>query len=91
MARAYRLPTDSGVYIMDLTPGGPAEKAGLRVDDIIIRIGDYTIAENGSFYNCLFKYSPGDTVEIEVYRGLEKRTFTVTLAGDADTVNVTRL
>ena len=91
MARAYRLPTDSGVYIMDLTPGGPAEKAGLRVDDIIIRIGDYTIAENGSFYNCLFKYSPGDTVEIEVYRGLEKRTFTVTLAGDADTANVTRL
>ena len=91
MARAYRLPTDSGVYIMDLTPGGPAEQAGLRVDDIIIRIGDYTIAENGSFYNCLFKYSPGDTVEIEVYRGLEKRTFTVTLAGDADTVNVTQL
>ena len=91
MARAYRLPTDSGVYIMDLTPGGPAEKAGLRVDDIIIRIGDYTIAENGSFYNCLFKYSPGDTVEIEVYRENEKRTFTVTLAGDADTVNVTRL
>ena len=91
MARAYRLPTDSGVYIMDLTPGGPAEQAGLRVDDIIIRIGDYSIAENGSFYNCLFKYSPGDTVEIEVYRGLEKRTFTVTLAGDADTVNVTRL
>lgn len=91
MARAYRLPTDSGVYIMDLTPGGPAEQAGLRVDDIIIRIGDYTIAENGSFYNCLFKYSPGDTVEIEVYRGLEKQTFTVTLAGDADTANVTRL
>ena len=91
MARAYRLPTDSGVYIMDITPGGPAEKSGLHVDDIIIRIGDYTIAENGSFYNCLFKYSPGDTVEIEVYRGTNTRTFTVTLAGDADTSNVTRL
>ena len=91
MARAYQLPTDSGVYIMDLTSGGPAEKAGLQVDDIIIRIGDYTIAENGSFYNCLFKYSPGDTVEIEVYRGTEKRIFTVTLAGDADTANTTRL
>ncbi len=91
MARAYRLPTDSGVYIMEITPGGPAEKGGLQVDDIIIRIGDYTIAENGSFYNCLFKYSPGDTVEIEVYRGSVTKTFVVTLAGDADRVNVTRL
>ena len=91
MARAYRLPTDSGVYIMEITPGGPAEKGGLQVDDIIIRIGDYTIAENGSFYNCLFKYSPGDTVEIEVYRGSVTKTFIVTLAGDADRVNVTRL
>ena len=91
MARAYQLPTDSGVYIMDVTSGGPAEQAGLKVDDIIIRIGDYTIAENGSFYNCLFKYSPGDTVEIEVYRGTVTRTFTVTLAGDAETTTVTRL
>jgi len=91
MARAYRLPTEHGVYVMEVTNGGPAAKAGLQVDDIIIRIGDYTIEENGSFYNCLFKYSPGDTVEIEVYRGTETRVFTVTLAGDADTVITTQL
>ena len=86
MARAYRLPTEYGVYVMEVSSNGPAARAGIEVDDIIIRIGDYTIEENGSFYNCLFKYSPGDTVEIEVYRGTELRTFKVTLAGDADTV-----
>ena len=91
MARAYRLPTDSGVYIMEITRGGPADRYGLKVDDIITRIGDYSIADNGSFYNCLFKYSPGDTVEIEFYRGTEIKTVTVTLAGDADTVGVTQL
>lgn len=91
MARAYRLPTDSGVYIMEITPYGPADRAGMLVDDIIIRIGDYTIAENGSFYNCLFKYSPGDTVEIEFYRGTEIKTVTVTLAGDTDMVTATQL
>ena len=84
MARSYRLPTEYGIYVMEVTAGGPAAKAGIQVDDIIIRIGDYTIEENGSFYNCLFKYSPGDTVEVEVYRGNEKMTFSVTLAGDAD-------
>ncbi|MBQ6341549.1 MAG: trypsin-like peptidase domain-containing protein [Anaerolineaceae bacterium] len=91
MARAYRLPTESGVYIMEITNGGPAARAGLQVDDIIIRIGDYTIAENGSFYNCLFKYSPGDTVEVEFYRGSQIRTATVTLAGDADVTTGTQL
>ena len=91
MARAYRLPTESGVYIMEITNGGPADRAGLQVDDIIIRIGDYTIAENGSFYNCLFKYSPGDTVEVEFYRGSQIRTATVTLAGDADVTTGTQL
>lgn len=91
MARAYRLPTDSGVYIMEITSNGPAARAGLQVDDIIIRIGDYSIADNGSYYNCLFKYSPGDTVEIEFYRGTEIKTVTVTLAGDADTVGMTQL
>ncbi len=84
MARAYRLPTEYGVYVMEVSANGPAGRAGIKVDDIIIRIGDYTIEENGSFYNCLFKYSPGDTVEIEVYRGTETRIFNVTLAGDAD-------
>ena len=91
MARAYRLPTDSGVYIMEITSNGPAARAGLQVDDIIIRIGDYSIADNGSYYNCLFKYSPGDTVEIEFDRGSEIRTVTVTLAGDADTAGMTQL
>ncbi len=91
MARAYRLPTEYGVYVMEISGGGPADRAGIRVDDIITRIGDYTIEDNGSFYNCLFKYSPGDTVEIEVYRGTEIKVFTVTLAGDAETTSPTRL
>ena len=91
MARNYRLPTQYGIYVMEVSPNGPAGKAGIQVDDIIIRIGDYTIEENGSFYNCLFKYSPGDTVEVEVYRGSETQVFTVTLAGDADQTTGTQL
>ncbi len=85
MAYAYRLPVERGVYVMDVTRNGPADIAGIQADDIIVRIGDYSIEENGSYYNCLFKYSPGDTVEVEVYRGSESKTFTVTLAGDTDT------
>ena len=89
MAYAYRLPVEYGVYVMDVTQNGPADIAGIQADDIIVRIGDYSIGENSSFYNCLFKYSPGDTVEVEVYRGSETKTFTVTLAGDTESSSTT--
>lgn len=82
MARRYRLPTEYGVYISQITNGGPADKAGLQPEDIIVRIGDYRITASQSFYNCLFKYAPGDTVEIEAFRGFEKQVFTITLGGD---------
>ena len=37
---AEESPDRSGVYIVDVAAGGPAEKAGLRVGDRILRIGD---------------------------------------------------
>ena len=89
MAYYYRLPVEEGVYVIDVMPNSPAAEAGIQAEDIIIRIGDYTIEENGSYYNCLFKYSPGDTVEVEVYRGDEKKTFTATLAGDTGSTTAT--
>lgn len=82
MARSYNLPTDYGIYITSVNVGSPAAAAGLQADDMVIRIGDYTIDENNSFYNCLFKYSPGDTVEVEFYRNGKKKTVNVTLGGD---------
>lgn len=82
MARYYNLPTQYGVYVMDVVSGGPAARAGLQKNDIIVRIGDYTVEETGSFYNTIFKYSPGDTVEVEFYRNNRLQTVTVTLGGE---------
>ncbi|MHC1772742.1 MAG: S1C family serine protease [Flexilinea sp.] len=82
MAQTYRLPVDYGVYIMSVISGGPADLGGLKENDIITRIGDYPVGEQSSFYNCLFKYSPNDTVEIEVSRDGKTSVFSVTLGGD---------
>lgn len=82
MAQSYRLPVDYGVYLLGVTRDGPADAAGLKTDDIIVRIGDYSIEENSSFYNCLFKYSPGDQVEVGYYRNGDLKTTTVMLGGN---------
>jgi 2-alkenal reductase len=80
IARRYRLPVQYGAYITEAYSSGPADKAGLQTDDIIVRIGDVTLDENNSFVNALFNHQPGETVEIEVLRNGEPKTVQVTLA-----------
>ncbi len=79
IARRYRLPVDYGAYVTDTVQNGPADQAGIQVDDIITRIGDAEFNENTSFYNALFKYAPGDTVPVEIIRDGQKMTVNVTL------------
>jgi S1-C subfamily serine protease len=61
-------------------PGGPAERAGIREDDIILGIGDDRIQGQTTFTEALFSHQPGETVSVTVLRGREQRQFDVTLA-----------
>ena len=57
----------------------PAARSGLRIRDIIIRIGDVELDENTVFVNALFNYQPGDSVEIEVVRDGSREIFLASL------------
>jgi S1-C subfamily serine protease len=53
----------------------PAEKAGLRVGDVLLRVNQEAPR---SFVHCMVLLATGDSkVEVEVQRGSEPRTFTV--------------
>jgi S1-C subfamily serine protease len=77
-ARAYRLPVDHGVVVVP-QPGGPAERAGLSAQDIIVAIDGQKISTVGDLRRELFRKKPGDSVRVEVVRGSQRHTFTVTL------------
>jgi serine protease Do len=79
IASAYNLPVTSGAYLTAITPGGPADKAGLRVGDILTALGGQQLDENHPFINELYKYQPGNQVEIEAVRGRKSFTVTATL------------
>lgn len=79
IARRYGLPAEWGTYIFDVVPQSPADRAGLRRDDIIIAIGDNEIDENATFANALFSYGPNDQVPVKIIRGLETLTVDITL------------
>jgi len=73
--------TDSpgGVRLLGVRAGSPAEKAGLRGDDIITRIGDTNVTDLQAMTDALRSHQPGDSVDIVVRRGERQTTLHATL------------
>lgn len=67
----------TGAYVAKVTPGGPAEKAGIRAGDIITKINGEAIKNSLRLTRELFKYKPGDTVTVTIFR--EDKTLDVSL------------
>jgi hypothetical protein len=68
-----------GVRLLGVRAGSPAEKAGLRGDDIITRIGDMDVPDLQAMTNALRSHVPGDTVSIVIRRGDKVTTLRATL------------
>jgi 2-alkenal reductase len=73
------LPVDYGAYVLEVVRDGPAEQAGIEVDDIVLEINGQRIDQENSFIEVLFEYNPGDTVEVLLQRGDEQQRASVTL------------
>ena len=66
-----------GVIISDAFPGGPADKVGLKAGDIILTL-DGKIMENGRQFRVnLYGKDEGDSVTLEILRGIKRLTFHV--------------
>jgi hypothetical protein len=68
-----------GVRLVGVRAGSPAEKAGLRGDDIITRIGTTDTPDLQAMTDALRSHKPGETVEILVRRGATVTTLRATL------------
>jgi hypothetical protein len=73
--------TDSpgGVRLVGVRAGSPAERAGLRGDDVITRIGAMEVPNLEAMAAALRSHQPGDVVEIVVRRGNQVTTLRATL------------
>ena len=79
VAGQNNLPVDHGALIASVTPGGPADKAGLRVNDIIVQIDNQPISDTSSLGDVLLNSNPGSAAKVHVYRGSQQITANVTL------------
>jgi hypothetical protein len=68
-----------GYALMGVSKGGPAETAGIQGGDIILKLGDYPIANLDDFDTALRKFKSGDRVTVLLKRGNDELKFAVTL------------
>jgi serine protease Do len=80
LAAGLRLSRDWGAVLADVVPGGPADRAGLSVGDLVLSVDGKPI-ENGRQLNVtLYRKAVGDVVRLEVLRDEQLRTVNVSVA-----------
>ncbi len=91
------LPLDQGAWVHNedasgnpidaVVAGSPADKAGIKNDDIITAIEGQTIDAAHPLEDILVQYAPGRTVSVNVYRGGQTLTLHLTLGTRPDTTS----
>lgn len=76
-ATFYNLPM--GAYINQVQPGSPADKAGLKMRDIITKIDGRSVNDTYTLEAVIAAHSPGDTVRMSVWRNSKTLTISVKL------------
>jgi serine protease Do len=71
---------DLGAKINEVSEGSPAEKAGLKKDDIITNVNDTKITGPKDLYEAIGKFKPADKVEISILKNGAKTKLMVELA-----------
>jgi putative serine protease PepD len=67
-----------------VTPGGPADRAGIKPGDVILAIDGRPAADSDEFVVAIRAHAPGDTVTLTVRTGSTQRTVKVVLQGSSD-------
>jgi serine protease Do/serine protease DegQ len=79
LAQAFGIGNTQGTVIARIDPGSPAEKAGLRVGDIILEINGKAISTSADVRNRLGLLRVGSSVEITVLRDRHRRTLNASI------------
>ena len=72
-------PVSNGLLVLWLEEGGPAEKGGLLVGDILVAIGGQSVSDPDDLFSALNSDTVGKPTAVEVLRGGKPETINVTV------------
>ncbi|MCL1839930.1 trypsin-like peptidase domain-containing protein [Candidatus Saccharibacteria bacterium] len=85
VSKEYKLPVKRGAYIYNsglssaVVKGGPADKAGMKDEDIILKVNGVDVGIRGSILSLVGEYMVGETVEMTILRGTNEIKLAVIL------------
>lgn len=82
----YELPTSQGVYIVKVVAKSPADRAGIRASDIIVKFGDLEVASMEELIKELRKYEIGEEIRVLILRGDQRETVSLVLEEHPDQI-----
>ena len=78
-----RIATESSGGTQPITPGGPADKAGLKAGDVVLEVDGRPVNGAVELIVAIRSHAPGDTVELTLKDGDGERTIKVTLGSQS--------
>ena len=75
--------TGDGAKVSEITPGGPAEKAGVRVGDVITGLNGRQVADSTELVVVIRSYAPGEEIEITLTRNGQSSTVSLALGSSS--------
>ena len=73
----YTVSLPAGLFVSELSPAGPALRAGFRQGDRILKVNGVAVASQEEFYEQLWSRRAGDLIELSVQRDNQIRTISV--------------
>lgn len=68
----------SGAIVRTITPGSPADKAGIKVDDVIVKLGQQDVRSHQDVWNAMLSIEPGKPISVEIVRDGKRKSLTAT-------------
>jgi len=87
LAETFGLEKATGALVADVIKGDPASKGGVKAGDIILAVDGEKIEDSKELVNYIGKKSPGEVVNLKIFRNGEKINIEVKL-GERETQKV---
>jgi serine protease Do len=79
MAKTFGLPDTQGALVQEVTAKGPAEAAGLKVEDVILAVNGARVKDTKDLALKIAEFAPNTTVDVRVMRRDREETVKVRL------------
>jgi serine protease Do len=83
LAESFKLKTPNGALVAKVAPDSAAEKAGVKVGDVILKFNDAPVLDAGQLSQRVGVMTPGDKASLEIWRDGKSLSLTATIGNAA--------